>query len=55
MERINKKTPHGGDYSEIHYFDSKMNETTKEKAKKIAIRECKNNGDLVFETWGEMR
>lgn len=53
MERINEKTPSGGDYSEAYYFDSENKPTDdKDSAHKVIIRECMKNGDLVRETIG---
>lgn len=47
-----EKTPNGGDYSEIYYFDKDGNVVSeKEKAVRGVIRECKDNGDLICETW----
>lgn len=48
-ERIYKKTPNGGDYSEIFYFDNDGNAVDSEKATKCIIRECLNDGTLVNE------
>lgn len=42
-ERVYGKTPSGGDYSEICYIDDK----------RMVIRECKEDGTLIAETWGE--
>lgn len=42
-ERVYGKTPSGGDYSEICYIDDK----------RMVIRECKEDGALIAETWGE--
>lgn len=51
-ERINEKTPSGGDYSEIYFFDDTGNSVDSKNAKKCVIRECKNDGSLINETWG---
>lgn len=55
MVRINEKTPNGGDYSEIYFFgaDGGIVETEAE-AKTAVIRECLEDGTLIFETWGEV-
>jgi hypothetical protein len=50
-ERIMGKTPNGGDYSEIFYFDWKL--TDPQKAVRCIIRECKMNCKLVNEIFGE--
>lgn len=42
-ERVYGKTPSGGDYSEICYIDNNQ----------MVIRECKEDGTLIAETWGE--
>ncbi|NLV90235.1 MAG: hypothetical protein GX032_02060 [Tenericutes bacterium] len=51
FERINKKTPSGGDYSEAHFFDNDWKYTTKDQAQNIVIRECNNDGTLLRETY----
>lgn len=50
--RIDEKTPNGGDYSELLYFDkdNKVIET-EEGAVSGVIRECKADGTLISETW----
>lgn len=50
--RINEKTPTGGDYSEILYLDDAGNLVDETVATKCVIRECKNDGTLVNETFG---
>lgn len=52
-ERIMGKTPNGGDYSEIFYLDKDGNLTDSQKAVRCIIRECKMNGELVNEIFGE--
>nr|DAQ63738.1 MAG TPA: MORN repeat variant [Caudoviricetes sp.] len=42
-ERVYGKTPSGGDYSEICYIGNN----------RMVIRECKEDGTLIAETWGE--
>lgn len=51
-ERIEGKTPNGGDYSEIFYFDKNGKPADKETADKCVIRECLNNGELINEIHG---
>lgn len=51
-ERINEKTPCGGDYSEIFYFDDNGNPVEAERATKFVIRECDSDGNLIKETYG---
>jgi hypothetical protein len=53
-ERINEKTPNGGDYSEIYYMDNDGNVVDENVATKAVIRECKENGSLICETWMRM-
>ena len=52
QEKIIEKTPNGGDYSEIFYFDYNGNPIDSDKATRCIIRECKNDGSLVNETFG---
>lgn len=52
-EKIMGKTPNGGDYSEIFYLDKDGNLTDRQKAVRCIIRECKMNGELVNEIFGE--
>ena len=51
-EMVNEKTPCGGDYSEIFYFDDNGNYIEAEKATKFVIRECQSDGNLIKETYG---
>lgn len=51
-KRIDGKTPNGGAYSEIFFFDEAGNSVDEEKAVRLVIRECAENGDLIAETWG---
>ena len=50
-KRVNGKTPNGGAYSEIIFFDENGTIVDESKATKCVIRECKSNGDLECETW----
>jgi hypothetical protein len=50
-ERINEKTPGGGDYSEIIYLNNNNQEVDKEKATKAVIREMTADGTLINETF----
>ena len=43
------KTPFGGDYTEIYYFNNEMFPCEKEAASRCIVRECKNGGILVNE------
>jgi len=45
------KTPNGGDYSEGHYLDKNHNYTSSENADLLIIRELKNDGTLVHESF----
>lgn len=49
-EKVLGKTPNGGDYSEIFYLDADNNAVEANKATHAIIRECTNDGRLVFET-----
>ncbi|WP_299052522.1 hypothetical protein [uncultured Eubacterium sp.] len=51
-EKIEEKTPNGGDYSEIYYMDKGGNPTDKEDAVTCIIRECKSDGTLLNEIHG---
>lgn len=51
-KKIEGKTPNGGAYSEIYFFDNSGNIVDESKATKCVIRECKENGELIAETWG---
>ena len=51
-KRINEKTPCGGAYSEIYYFDTDGNPADEAKANRCVIRECAKNGELLNEIWG---
>ncbi len=52
FERRIEKTPNGGDYSEIHYFDENTMPCSSQKAVKCIIYEKKNNGEIVYTTYG---
>ncbi len=48
---VNEKTPCGGAYSEIYFFDENGNQVDEAIAARCVIRECDNNGNLLNETW----
>jgi len=50
-ERRDGPTPNGGDYSEIFYFDDDGNSVDKTVATNVIVRECKNDGTLIKETF----
>lgn len=50
-ERINEKTPGGGDYSVVYFKDKDGDKTTKENAVHYEIQEYKNDGTLVQITY----
>ena len=52
-KRIDERTPSGGDYSEIYYLDENNNVVDESVAAKCVIRECKADGILIQETWGQ--
>ena len=49
--RRNGPTPSGGDYSEIFYFNERHEIAEPEEAVSGIIRECREDGTLVQETW----
>ena len=49
------KTPAGGDYSEIYFFDDEENIVDESVATRCIIRECLKDGTLVQETFGFIR
>ena len=53
-ERINERTPSGGAYSEIYYFDKDGKPAGKSQAVRCVIRECAENGDLINEICGAL-
>jgi len=58
MEGVNRKegpTPHGGDYVEIAYLDVAGRRTDERRACRYVIQECKEDGRLVYETWGVLQ
>lgn len=52
--KVNGRTPHGGDYSEIYYFDTDGNVVDETEAVRCVIRECTKQGKLIAETWGNV-
>lgn len=52
FERVEGKTPNGGDYSEIYYQDNDGNPVDESEATKFVLRECKSDGTLISETFG---
>lgn len=54
-KRINGKTPSGGAYSEIYFFDDNGNSVDESEATRCVIRECAENGDLLNEIWGSFK
>lgn len=51
-EKVIRKTPSGGDYSEIYYLDDDGNPAENDVATKCMIRECKADGTLLNEIYG---
>ena len=49
FERIDGKTPLGGDYREYYYFTDMMFPCDKEVATRAIVRECKEGGALINE------
>ncbi len=54
-KKNNEKTPGGGDYSEIYFFDTDNKPTDEKKAVRCVIRECTKNGELLKETWATVK
>lgn len=54
-ERVDGKTPNGGDYSEIFYLDKDHNEVEPEEAAEFILWECKKDGTIISTTRGLMR
>ncbi len=50
VKRINGKTPAGGDYSEMWYFDDGQNVVPKEEATWGEILEFTKDGELIQST-----
>lgn len=51
-ERVDEKTPSGGDYSELIYLNDDMEQVDESVATRCVIRECMSDGTLVNETFG---
>jgi hypothetical protein len=51
-QKVKGKTPNGGAYSEIYFFDEDGNIVDETKAVRCVIRECSEQGELITETWG---
>ena len=51
-KRIDEKTPSGGDYSEIYYYDDSGHPVDEDQATRCVIRECKADGTLLNESFG---
>ena len=52
-KRINEKPLNGGDNPEIFYLNDKNDPADETVATHFIIRECKNNGELVSETFAK--
>lgn len=51
-ERVDEKTPSGGDYSELIFLNDDMEQVDESVATRCVIRECMSDGTLVNETFG---
>lgn len=51
-ERIDERTPSGGDYSVITYLDDKMDVVDSSVATKCVICEYASDGKMMSETFG---
>lgn len=52
MRKSKGKTPNGGDYSEIYFFDDAGNPADEKEATNFIVRECKKDGQLINEIHG---
>lgn len=50
MERIDKRTPHGGDYSIVYFLDNENKVCDKENATNGYIQEFDSQGKMIYET-----
>ena len=50
MQRIDKPTPSGGDYSYAVFLNDDWEVIDKEEATMMIVTECKNDGRVVCET-----
>lgn len=48
------KTPNGGAYSKISYFDNQGHIVEKDKATKCIINEYSEDGKVIFTTYGNI-
>ena len=48
------KTPSGGDYSEIYFFDDDWNTVPDDRATCGVVRECREDSTLIQETYFRM-
>ena len=55
QERIDERTPNGGDYAIVYYMDKDGNPCKSEQAEKCEIVEYKNDGTFVMSTLGYCR
>lgn len=51
-KRVSGKTPNGGDYSEIVFYDDKMKPVDEKDATRCVISEYKKDGTLIESTYG---
>ena len=53
-ERVNEKTPNGGDYSEIFYLNARHDVVDEEEATEFTINECRSDGTIINTVYGLM-
>jgi hypothetical protein len=51
-ERVDGKTPNGGDFSIAYFMDEKGNPVPKKQAKRAEIIEYKKDGIVIQRTYG---
>jgi hypothetical protein len=50
-ERLDQKTPNGGDYAIAYYLDGNRESTDKARAVEVEIVEYTTGGEIVFRTY----
>ena len=50
--RADGPTPNGGAYSEAFFYDADGNPTDPDRATRVMINECREDGTVIFTTYG---